>query len=105
LENDNILKVGVGPLNDAKLLFRDYQVCTEGCIDVRFFAPIREKMGLAALAKDHLNISLNKSSHIRRSDWSADTLSQEQLQYAALDAYVGALLFAKLTANLSKEVR
>lgn len=42
-----------------------------------------DKHGLREVCKELLNVDLNKQ--IQASDWGADTLSHEQLQYAAAD--------------------
>ena len=44
-----------------------------------------ERLGLAAVLKDHLDIDVGKSKKLQRSDWTRRPLSPELLRYAADD--------------------
>jgi DNA polymerase I len=55
---------------------------------------------LKDLAKEVLNIELSKEQQV--SDWSAETLTQEQIEYAALDAVVTRVLFEKQYALIKE---
>uniref|UniRef100_A0A6B2L2E8 3'-5' exonuclease domain-containing protein n=1 Tax=Arcella intermedia TaxID=1963864 RepID=A0A6B2L2E8_9EUKA len=93
LEDENILKAGVAIAMDAKLVFTEYGVTTRGCVDLQPLAHNYDLTGrgsgLKALSKTILNIKLNKGNHVRCGDWSAPTLDTHQIQYGALDAWVG----------------
>jgi exonuclease 3'-5' domain-containing protein 2 len=98
LENPEILKVGVTPEMDARLLLQDYSVNVQGTFDLRFIAMQsgRKPGGLAALSKSILNIELDKNWRVRCSDWEIEELSKSQIDYAAKDAFVAVEIFRKL---------
>lgn len=48
------------------------------------------------LAKSILNIDIDKTNKLRLMDWLAETLSNEQIEYAALDAYISLRVLNKL---------
>lgn len=50
-----------------------------------------ERLVIQVLKKD-----LDKSSEVRLSDWSTDSLSERQLRYAATDAYASLLIYKHL---------
>lgn len=97
LEDDNIIKVGVVPHDDACLLAQDYSICVASTLDLRhlFSYTDLKPEGLARMAKSQLNIEMDKNWRIRCSDWEAQELSEKQLEYAANDAHVGIQLFKK----------
>lgn len=107
LQNKAVLKVGVGCLDDASKLLKDYCISMMGCIDLRSFASryqLTEARGLKALAEELINIKLDKSVHLRCSNWEADELTEAQINYAAFDAFAalevfGALIEKKLLKN------
>lgn len=60
----------------------------QGCIDLRHLVLLKEEnegnggghhLGLSALAKTFLSITLDKDWRVRASDWEADTLSKRQV--------------------------
>ncbi|MPC32677.1 Exonuclease 3'-5' domain-containing protein 2 [Portunus trituberculatus] len=71
------------------------QYCSvQGCIDLRHLVLLKEEnegghhLGLSALAKTFLGITLDKDWRVRASDWEADTLSKRQeLMGACLDPH------------------
>ncbi|XP_039254782.2 exonuclease 3'-5' domain-containing protein 2-like isoform X1 [Styela clava] len=99
LQNKSILKVGVGIMDDAAKLLRDHGISVQGCLDLRAFAAryqITETRGLQSMAKELVNINLNKSRHLRCSDWDAESLSNDQTTYAAMDAFSALKIFEAL---------
>jgi hypothetical protein len=54
---------------------------------------VKQKQDLATLTKDFMGLRLDKT--LARSKWSAWVLSQECIQYAALDAWIGLLLYQR----------
>ena len=99
LEDRNIIKVGVVPIDDAKYLALDYGVHVVGTLDLRHLAKLRnfKTEGLGKMAKTHLNIEMDKHWRIRCSDWGSKVLTKDQVQYAACDAHVAIELFKILT--------
>ncbi|CAB1335710.1 unnamed protein product [Coregonus sp. 'balchen'] len=102
LSDPHILKVGVGCYEDGKRLTRDYGLALGCTVDLRHLALRQRKvvlnngLSLKSLADDLLNVSLEKSSELRCSDWEADQLTLEQMTYAARDAQVSIALFFHL---------
>lgn len=99
LRDPHILKVGVGCYEDGKRLTRDYGLSLVRTVDLRYLALRQKKttlnngLSLKSLAADLMNITLDKSLELRCSDWEADTLTPEQMCYAARDAQVSIALF------------
>lgn len=85
----------------------DYQVHVASTIDLRFVA---ETAGcrsgkLSKMSEDYLGISLDKSSSdsVQCSDWEAETLSSEQIEYAAEDVRVAVELFKYFGGKIAPE--
>jgi exonuclease 3'-5' domain-containing protein 2 len=100
LEDPEIIKAGVTPNADAKLLMEDYSINMNGTFDLRFLAVLThhrdDATGLGRLSKSILGIELDKDWRLRCSDWEIETLSQKQIEYSAYDAYVAVEIFRKL---------
>ncbi|XP_025044076.2 exonuclease 3'-5' domain-containing protein 2 isoform X1 [Pelodiscus sinensis] len=102
LADSNILKVGVGCCEDSCKLLQDYGIAVKGSIDLRYLAMRQRKdllcngLSLKTLAENVLNCPLNKSLHLRCSNWEAEELTQDQVTYAAKDAQVSVALFLHL---------
>ncbi|XP_051872329.1 exonuclease 3'-5' domain-containing protein 2 isoform X2 [Pristis pectinata] len=102
LGDDNILKVGVDAFEDGCRLLRDYCVTVKGCLDLRYLVTQQRKnnltcsLSLKSLAQDIINFTLDKSLHLRCSNWEAEELTNEQVTYAAQDAQVSVALFFHL---------
>lgn len=77
-----------------------YNISIRGCVELQQVALhcgfAERGTGLKALAKTILDYKLNKSSHLRCSNWEATTLSVAQVEYAALDAWVRLSRFPSL---------
>ncbi|XP_026464756.1 exonuclease 3'-5' domain-containing protein 2-like [Ctenocephalides felis] len=102
LEDNNILKVGVAPIDDARYLANDFSIQMDGTSDLRHLAIAANKkpQGLANMSSDILGVTLDKNWRIRCSDWEAENLTKAQQEYAAGDALVAIELFKKLSSNL-----
>ncbi|RXM35421.1 Exonuclease 3'-5' domain-containing protein 2 [Acipenser ruthenus] len=85
LQDDSILKAGVGCYEDACRLMRDYGITVNCTVDLRYLAMrqrrtlVHNGLSLKSLAQDILNLSLDKSLQLRCSNWEAEELSQEQV--------------------------
>jgi hypothetical protein len=89
----------VVPSDDAKYLMQDYGIRVRGCLDLRHLMKQNGTLyrgGLAGMAQNLLGIELDKSWHIRCSDWEAPALSAHQVHYASQDALVAVGIFCKL---------
>lgn len=98
LEDEDIVKVGVSPQDDAKYLSHDYAVGVASTLDLRYLAfeaQIKGE-GLGKMSKSLLDIELDKDWRIRCSDWEQPELTEKQIQYAANDAFVAIELFKKI---------
>ncbi|NXL90751.1 EXD2 protein, partial [Alectura lathami] len=97
-----VLKVGVGCWEDACKLLQDYGLPVNGSLDLRYLAMRQRKdllhncLSLKSLAEKFLNCPLDKSPHMRCSNWEAEELTQDQILYAARDAQVSVALFLHL---------
>jgi ribonuclease D len=75
--------------------------CTK--IASRLARTFTDRHGLRDLCKDLLNIDLSKQQ--QSSDWGAETLTEEQLRYAASDVVHLHALRSRLDAMLAREAR
>lgn len=102
LRDERILKVGIQPIIDGLFLTQDYNIAVQGTLDLRFLAVLSncEPRGLEKMSKQHLNIDLNKKKSHQLSDWEAKTLSDKQINYAAIDALIGIELFKVFASRL-----
>lgn len=76
----------------------DYNIKVSGYIDLRYLArecSLQER-SLSALAYKLLGCQLDKDWHVRASNWDAESLSNRQIEYAALDAYVAIKILEQL---------
>ena len=99
LGNKCILKVGVAPYEDGRKLNNDYGCHVFGTVDLRTAAErlgLPSRKSLAALTLEYLGIQLDKILEVRCGDWNADTLTDEQIQYAACDAFASVFIDHKV---------
>ena len=106
LESPGITKTGVAVLSaDGRRLKKYFRLSPRGLLELSHLhnlvtytesnepAKINKKMiGLAALTKNWLGGLEMHKGKVRTSDWSKP-LDQEQIEYAAADAYAGYMLF------------
>lgn len=93
LENERILKVGVGVDLDAKYLFDDHRVRVRSTLDLRYMAVLAKCQPgkLSKMAEEYLKLKLDKSGVF--SDWNAQTLNEKQIEYASKDVHASIELF------------
>ncbi|NXS99875.1 EXD2 protein, partial [Jacana jacana] len=102
MADSTVLKVGVGCWEDACKLIHDYGLPVKGSVDLRYLAMRQRKdllhncLSLKSLAEKVLNCPLDKSPHVRCSNWEAEELTPDQVLYAARDAQVSVALFLHL---------
>ena len=87
LSNTSITKIIHGADYDIRSLDRHYGLHIHNLFDTSIaarFAGITQ-FGLAALTRDLLGITINKSKRLQRADWGQRPLSAEALEYAATD--------------------
>ncbi|KAL8525271.1 hypothetical protein ACS0TY_014773 [Phlomoides rotata] len=98
LEDHASQKVGVNIANDAAKVLLDYNVSINSLGDLSDLANQKlggdpKKWSLSSLAEMLICKQLPKPSKIRLGNWEVDALSNEQLKYAATDAYVSWYLY------------
>jgi ribonuclease D len=96
LENDEILKVGIGLKDDYNLLDRLRPFEPAGFLDLNdtFEELGAENIGARNLAAMILEIRISKSA--QTSNWEVDQLTKKQLLYAATDAWICLEIYKKL---------
>ena len=105
LASDKWLKIFHFALFDLRFLDATWGIapsnirCTK--IASKLLAPGKSKHRLADLLESRLGVEISKDEDIRTSDWTAESLSQAQLSYAALDA----LYLPRLFQSLEDELR
>ncbi|EDV49520.1 exonuclease 3'-5' domain-containing protein 2 [Drosophila erecta] len=102
LEDDDVIKVGVAPQEDAVKLSHDYGVGVASTLDLRFLCVMagHKPEGLGKLSKTHLNFTLDKHWRLACSNWEAKNLEPKQLDYAANDALMAVAIYQKLCRDL-----
>ncbi|KAL9967992.1 hypothetical protein ACROYT_G026316 [Oculina patagonica] len=101
LTDEKVLKIGSGIKQDASKLTRDRGVVCTGFIDTQEMAkslPLSAtgKIGLKALAERFLGIELRKPKRIAMSNWENFPLKLRQIEYAALDAWIGLKIYQEM---------
>ena len=95
-EKKKIAKVGVAIRNDLKLLQNMFSFTPHGFVELQHLAKAKElkNFGLKGMTEEVLHSSLSKRSKL--TNWEAKELSDQQLMYAATDAWVGLAIYRKL---------
>nr|GMD78491.1 Werner Syndrome-like exonuclease [Ipomoea batatas] len=95
LKNDSNIFVGVGVSDDAAKLERDYGLEVVNTADLRHLAMKANggeswprHAGLARLTEEILGLTLVKPKEITLSMWDNELLSEKQIEYACIDAFV-----------------
>lgn len=96
LQDEQILKVGIGLKDDYNLLDRLRSFEPKGFVDLNdTLSEIgAESIGARNLAAMILEIRISKSA--QTSNWELDELSQKQIHYAATDAWICLEIYNKL---------
>ncbi|KAJ4806739.1 Werner syndrome-like exonuclease [Rhynchospora pubera] len=93
LLDDRFRFVGVGIHADLQKLDDDYDLEVENAVDLRYLAaektgrPVMRQWGLQNLVREFMGAHIVKPRNVRLSDWSRRALTQEQIEYAAFDAF------------------
>lgn len=96
-ENPSILKVGAAIRDDLKQLQKVFEFAPKNFIELQTVAKEKnlKNLGLRGMTEEVLGASLSKRAKI--SNWEVAVLSEEQIMYAATDAWIGLKLYQKLT--------
>ncbi|KAJ6536051.1 ribonuclease H-like domain-containing protein [Mycena capillaripes] len=110
LLSQDIAKVGVGIISDITVIWNDLRTEMMNLVDAGMMAKLllAEKypktgygnLSLKTSVQDVLGFSISKE--LSESDWSADELTDEQKQYAALDAVASLRLHDVLSSSLER---
>ncbi|KAL9873118.1 exonuclease 3'-5' domain-containing protein 2-like isoform 1-T1 [Glossina fuscipes fuscipes] len=101
LEDENIIKVGVDIVLDAKKLATDYGIKVVGAFDLRYMALMtrRKPEDLDSMSLAILNVKLEKDCGFDYY-WEAEELQKEEIEYAASRAYACVEIFKSLAFEL-----
>jgi len=96
LRDENILKIGSGIDKDASKFTRESGLICKGLVDTQPMATSLglQKIGLKALAERFLGMKLDKG--VALTNWENFPLHLRQIEYAALDAWVGLKVYQEM---------
>uniref|UniRef100_A0A182P7T9 3'-5' exonuclease n=1 Tax=Anopheles epiroticus TaxID=199890 RepID=A0A182P7T9_9DIPT len=106
LYHPRVILHGVGVKNDLRKLARDFtgvdlsRLLGRSIELGQWYNQLQGSTGLwrlSRLAEQLLGLRMNKDNRVRMSRWNLLPLSDDQKLYAAIDVYVGQLLYLKLT--------
>lgn len=102
LENPDILKVGAAIAHDLKQLQKIFPFQPRGFVDIQDIAKKRglKNLGLKKMTEEVFNANLSKAA--KMTNWERETLTEEQLLYAATDAWIGLKLYQELILKPSQ---
>lgn len=103
LENEQILKVGIGLRGDGQALKRDWDIQVSPRLDLNWAMAqlgAGKEMGTRQLVAALLHKRIDKPKKMTLSNWQQVPLSQAQVHYAALDALAANQCFWQLIDKL-----
>lgn len=106
LAAEDVKKVGFDLGSDRKLLLKKFGMLPRGLVDLR---PVfkrqgyRNTVGVRAAVAIVFNEQFHKSKHVTMSNWGSPILSNNQLVYAANDAYAALRVYRQLL-NSPKDI-
>ncbi len=95
-ENENIKKIGAAIRDDLRLLQMKFKFEAKGFIELQNLAKEKglSNFGLKGMAEEVLGAGITKGPKL--TNWAAETLTPDQLSYAATDAWVGLKIYLAL---------
>lgn len=102
LEAPNILKVGAAIAHDIRQLQHIFQFQAQGFVELQNLARVKglKNRGLKGMAEEVMNASISKAN--KMTNWEREDLNQDQLMYAATDAWIGLAIYRRLKAELAQ---
>ena len=85
--------------DDGRKLTKSYGCHVIGTLDLRTLAEslsLPAPLSLSALCEYYLGFAMEKDVEVRCSDWSADTLTDDQITYASYDALIPTIIYQKV---------
>ncbi|KAI4488611.1 hypothetical protein M0802_011427 [Mischocyttarus mexicanus] len=107
LSSKHILKVGVAPFEDGQKIEKDYGCSVLGTLDLRTLTERLElptPKSLAAMCVEYLGTKIEKLIEVRCGDWDADSLTDDQVDYAACDAMASVLIYHQIMQEAKKKL-
>ncbi|MDO4695225.1 3'-5' exonuclease [Porphyromonas sp.] len=96
VEDKNLIKVGVGVHDDARILRSDHEWTPAGMVDLRKMT-VEKQIQVGSLSKIYAILFGKRLTKGQRlSDWEKETLTEAQINYAGLDAWAGLRIFDAL---------
>ena len=102
LEDEHITKVGINVSQDLKKLGAQFNVSETVHVNLDEMAVTilgecpRGNWGLSSLCLKLFGKQVRKQQYVVRSSWDKFPLTDEQMQYAGLDAYASLILYLRL---------
>lgn len=95
-EDKHVVKAGVAIRDDIKALQKLFEFTPHGFVELSEIAKEKnmKNFGLKGMTEEALNLTLSKKAKL--SNWEAHDLKNDQLQYAATDAWIGRKLYQTL---------
>lgn len=103
LEDETILKVGVGLRSDAQALRRQWGINVASTLDLNWALAqlgAEKEMGTRQLVAALLGVRIDKPKKVTLSNWQLVPLSSAQIHYAAADALAALKCFNALITQL-----
>lgn len=104
LEDETILKVGVGLRSDAQALKRQWGINVASTLDLNWALAqlgAEKEMGTRQLVAALLGVRIDKPKKVTLSNWQHVPLSSAQIHYAAADALAALKCFNALITQLT----
>lgn len=104
LEDETILKVGVGLRSDAQALRRQWGINVASTLDLNWALAqlgAEKEMGTRQLVAALLGVRIDKPKKVTLSNWQHVPLSSAQIHYAAADALAALKCFNALITQLT----
>ncbi|MGI2181273.1 3'-5' exonuclease [Shewanella oncorhynchi] len=104
LEDETILKVGVGLRSDAQALKRQWDINVASTLDLNWALAqlgAEKEMGTRQLVAALLGVRIDKPKKVTLSNWQHVPLSSAQIHYAAADALAALKCFNALITQLT----
>lgn len=100
LEHKDVLKVGAAIRDDLKGLQKVFKFTPQNFTELQDVAKKKglSNFGLKGMTEEVLNVRLSKKKKL--TNWEARELTDEQLLYAATDAWIGLKLFRTLVSQM-----
>lgn len=95
-ENNQILKVGVAIRDDIKNLQKRFKFDPQNFVELQDLAKKKglKNFGLKGMTEELLQAKLSKAAKI--TNWEVPKLTDQQILYAATDAWIGLVLYKKM---------